>query len=160
MSTKYTRGVGRWIKATPYVLVMLVCLFVGLFFLFKSKPSGFIPTEDEGRFFVTYEMPEATSTTRSVAMLDTIMARLLKMPQVKAVGGVAGLNVISFSNKSNMGTVFVSLKDWDLRKDKKDHVQSVIGQIMGGMSDLKEARVLAHCTAGYPRSWSNSRFHF
>ena len=50
-------------------LMMLVCLFVGLFFLFKNKPTGFIPTEDEGRMYVTYEMPEATSTTRSVEML-------------------------------------------------------------------------------------------
>ena len=65
----YTRGVGKWIKATPLVLIMMVCLFVGLFFLFKNKPIGFIPTEDEGRLYVTYEMPEATSTTRSIEML-------------------------------------------------------------------------------------------
>ena len=69
-------------KATPYVLVMLVCLFVGLLFLFKNKPTGFIPTEDEGRMFVTYEMPEGTSTTRSVAMLHEIETRLLKIPAV------------------------------------------------------------------------------
>ena len=69
VNSSYTKGVGRWVKGTPYVLVMLVCLFVGLFLLFKNKPTGFIPTEDEGRLFVTYEMPEATSTTRSVDML-------------------------------------------------------------------------------------------
>ncbi|WP_127132746.1 efflux RND transporter permease subunit [Pseudoflavitalea rhizosphaerae] len=160
VSTKYTRGVGKWIKATPYVLVMLVCLFVGLFFLFKSKPSGFIPTEDEGRLFVTYEMPEATSTTRSIAMLDTLMARLMKMPQVKAVGGIAGLNVISFSNKSNMGTIFVSLKDWDQRKDKKDHVQSVIGQVMGSTRDLKEARILAIAPPAIPGLGQSAGFTF
>ncbi|NML24063.1 multidrug efflux RND transporter permease subunit [Pseudoflavitalea sp. G-6-1-2] len=160
VSTKYTRGVGKWIKGTPYVLVMLVCLFVGLFFLFQKKPSGFIPTEDEGRLFVTYEMPEATSTTRSVAMLDTIMARLLKMPAVKGVGGVAGLNAISFSNKSNMGTVFVSLKDWEQRKDKKDHVTGVIGQIMGGMADLKEARILAIAPPAIPGLGQTAGFTF
>ena len=31
----YTKGVAGWIKRTPYVLVMLVALFAGLFFLFK-----------------------------------------------------------------------------------------------------------------------------
>ena len=76
IAASYTRGVGKWIKGAPYVLVMMACLFVGLFFLFKSKPSGFIPTEDEGRLFVTYEMPEATSTTRSVAMLKNILGRI------------------------------------------------------------------------------------
>src|SRR3954453_11167266 len=60
LSKSYTRGVAKSIKATPLVLVMLACLFVGLYLLFKSKPTVFIPTEDNGRLFVTYEMPEGT----------------------------------------------------------------------------------------------------
>ena len=83
------------------------CLFVGLFFLFKNKPTGFIPIEDDGRMFVSYEMPEGTSTTRSVAMLHEIERRLLEIPAVNLLGGVAGLNVVSFSNKTNVGTIFV-----------------------------------------------------
>ncbi len=67
---------------------MLVALFVGLFFLFKNKPSGFIPIEDEGRMFVTYEMPEATSTARSVEMLKEINTRIRKLPEVNVVGGL------------------------------------------------------------------------
>ena len=62
INSSYTRGVKNSIKATPLVLVMLTCLFVGLFMLFKNKPTAFIPSEDNGRLFVTYEMPEATST--------------------------------------------------------------------------------------------------
>src|SRR6478752_365782 len=58
----YTAGVKKWIKSSRLVVTMLLCLFVGLYFLFSSKPTGFIPTEDEGRFYVTYELPEATST--------------------------------------------------------------------------------------------------
>ena len=107
MNNGYTKGVATWIKATPYVLVMLVALFVGLFFLFKNKPTGFIPIEDEGRMFVTYEMPEATSTTRSIEMLKEINARIRKFPEVKVVGGLAGLNIVTFSTKSNAGTIFV-----------------------------------------------------
>ncbi len=160
VTSSYTWGVGKWIKGTPYVLIMLICLFVGLFFLFKTKPTGFIPTEDEGRLYVTYEMPEATSTTRNIQMLDTIMSRIGKMPQVKAVGGVAGLNVITFSNKSNSGTLFVSLKDWSLRKNKADHVTAVIGQIMGRMSDLKEARVLAIAPPAIPGLGATAGFTF
>lgn len=160
VSGSYTRGVAKWIKGAPYVLVMMVCLFVGLFLLFKNKPSGFIPTEDEGRLFVTYEMPEATSTTRNIQLLDTIMNRLMKMPQVKGVGGVAGLNVITFSNKSNSGTLFVSLKDWDLRKNKQDHVMAVIGQIQARMSDLKEARVMAIAPPAIPGLGATAGFTF
>jgi HAE1 family hydrophobic/amphiphilic exporter-1 len=82
VTASYTRGVAMWIRKTPYILVMLVVMFVGLFFLFKTKPTGFIPPEDEGRIYVTYELPEAASTTRSVNMLKTIMGRLQSIPDI------------------------------------------------------------------------------
>ncbi|HTE30618.1 MAG TPA: efflux RND transporter permease subunit, partial [Chryseolinea sp.] len=43
VTRSYTRGVNGWIGKTPYVLVMMACLFIGLFFLFKNKATGFIP---------------------------------------------------------------------------------------------------------------------
>jgi len=75
-------------------------------------------------------------------MLKTIQTRLLQIPAVSVVGGLAGFNFVSFSNKSNVGTMFVALKPWDQRKDLKDQLYGVIGQIQQKMADLKEARVL------------------
>ncbi len=160
VTASYTRGVAKWIRATPLVLVMMVCLFIGLFFLFKNKPSGFIPTEDEGRMYVTYEMPEGTSTTRSVAMLKEVMSRVRAIPAVKVVGGLAGLNFISFSNKSNVGTMFVSLKPWDDRKTKAEHVQGVIAEIRKRTADIKEARILPIAPPAIPGLGQTSGFTF
>ncbi|HEU4609466.1 MAG TPA: efflux RND transporter permease subunit, partial [Chitinophagaceae bacterium] len=156
----YTKGVTRWIRATPYVIVMLVCLFVGLFFLFKNKPTGFIPTEDEGRLYVTYEMPEATSTTRSVDMLLTIMKRVRELPAIRAVGGIAGLNIVSFSNKSNVGTMFVSLKPWEDRKKASEQIQGVIASIQQKTADIKEARVMAISPPAIPGLGATAGFTF
>ena len=160
INSSYTRGVGKWIRATPFVLIMLVCLFVGLFFLFKSKPSGFIPSEDEGRLYVTYEMPEATSTNRSKEMLVNIMNRVRKIEGVGIVGGLAGLNIISFSFKSNVGTMFVSLKPWDERKSKELQLQSIIAAIQKSTSDIKEARVLAIAPPAIPGLGATAGFTF
>ncbi|MCR6720614.1 MAG: multidrug efflux RND transporter permease subunit [Chitinophagaceae bacterium] len=156
----YTKSVGVWIRKTPYVLVMMVVLFVGLFFLFKNKPGGFIPTEDEGRLFVTYEMPEASSTNRSIEMLQDIMGRIEKMPEVNVVGGLAGLNIISFSNKSNVGTIFVNLKNWDQRKGREHHVQSVIAKIRAATADIREARVIPIAPPAIPGLGATSGFSF
>jgi HAE1 family hydrophobic/amphiphilic exporter-1 len=125
------------------IVILLACLFVGLFFLFEKKPTGFIPTEDNGRLFVTYEMPEAASTARSVEMIETIQQRLLQIPAIQVTGGLAGFNFVSFSNKSNVGTIFVSLKPWDDRKSKEDQLSAVMAEIQKRTADLKEARVLA-----------------
>ncbi|MFT3674671.1 MAG: multidrug efflux RND transporter permease subunit [Chitinophagaceae bacterium] len=160
LTNGYTKGVAAWIRRTPYVLVMMAALFVGLTFLFKNKPSGFIPTEDEGRLFVTYEMAEASSTNRSIDMLKTIMGRVQSLPEVDVVGGLAGLNIISFSNKSNVGTMFVNLKRWDDRKGKEHHVQAVIGKIRAITADIKEARVMPIAPPAIPGLGATSGFTF
>lgn len=160
INRSYTKGVGKWIRATPFVLIMLVCLFIGLFFMFKSKPSGFIPSEDEGRLFVTYEMPEGTSTTRSKTMLIDIMNRVQKVEGVRIVGGLAGLNIISFSNKSNVGTMFVNLNPWDKRKSKELQLQSIIANIQKATADIKEARILPIAPPAIPGLGQTAGFTF
>ncbi|MGC4103936.1 efflux RND transporter permease subunit [Ferruginibacter sp.] len=160
VNRSYAKGVARWIKATPVVLVMLVCLFVGLFFMFKSKPSGFIPSEDEGRLYITYEMPEAASTTRSKNMLLEILKRVQQVPGVRTVGGLAGLNIITFSNKSNVGTLFVMLKKWDERTSKEMQLQNIIAEIQKRTSDIKEARVMAIAPPAIPGLGQTAGFTF
>lgn len=156
----YAKSVGGWIRRTPWVLGMMIALFVGLFLLFKAKPTGFIPTEDEGRVLVTYEMPEASSTTRSVEMLKDLIKRISAIPETRVVGGLAGLNIISFSNKSNAGTVFVNLKAWDLRKDKGQHAMDVMNKIRAATADIKEARILVIAPPAIPGLGSTSGFSF
>lgn len=160
LTSGYTRSVGSWIRKTPYVLIMLIVLFVGLFFLFKNKPTGFIPIEDEGRLMVAYEMPEATSTTRSVDMLKTIAGRVRQIPEINVVGGLAGLNIVSFSSKANTGTLFISLKPWDDRKGKGQHAQEVIKKIQAAVADIKEARVLVIAPPAIPGLGATSGFTF
>jgi HAE1 family hydrophobic/amphiphilic exporter-1 len=140
-TNRYTKSVGRWIKATPAVIILMICLIVGLIFLFEKKPTDFIPQEDEGRIYVTFTMPEGTSTTRCVDMLQTVMKRITAIPAVRLAGGIAGLNAINFSTKSNSGTVFVMLKPWEDRKEKSEQLKGVLAEIFKRTGDLKEARV-------------------
>ncbi len=160
ITSSYTSGVTKWIRATPMVLIMLGCLFVGLFFLFQNKPTGFIPSEDEGRLYVTYEMPEATSTNRSKEMLLNVMKRVKAIPGVRTVGGLAGLNIISFSFKSNAGTMFVNLNPWDERKSKDLQLQAIIAAIRKATADIKEARILPIAPPAIPGLGATSGFTF
>jgi len=160
LTSSYTNGVKGWIRRAPYVLVMLVVLFFGLFILFKNKPTGFIPTEDEGRLYVTYEMPEATSTARSVEMLKNLAARVRQLPEVQTVGGLAGLNIISFSNKTNVGTMFVMLKPWDERTGDEHTSQAVAAKISQVVADVKEANVRAILPPAIPGLGATSGFTF
>lgn len=160
VASKYTNGVGGLIKRTPLVLVFMVCVVVGLVFLFKNKATGFIPSEDEGRIFVTYELPEGASTTRSIETLREIQFRLMKVPGIKTLGGMAGMNIMNFSNKSNVGTIFVTLDHWDNRQTPETQVQAIIQNVFKATADLKEARVLAFAPPAIPGLGQSDGFNF
>ena len=81
------------------VLVLLACLYVGTMFLFKNKPTGFIPTEDEGRVYVTFELPEASSTARTLEVLNQMMDMLKQTPGIAHFAALGGLNVVTFATK-------------------------------------------------------------
>lgn len=160
ISLKYTLGVRKAIKTSKYVLVMLACIFVGTVFLFKAKPTGFIPTEDEGRLFVTYELPDASSTTRSIEVLDTIMHILDQTKGVKHYAGLGGLNVINFSMKPNAGTVFTSLDHWDERKDPSLKLKGIIDTLNKKFSAIRGARVLVISPPAIPGLGQTGGFTF
>lgn len=158
LNGSYTKGVKGWIGKTPYVLVMMVCLFVGLFFMFKNKPTGFIPTEDEKRMYVAYEMPEGTSTARNIEFQLELERRIMSLHAVDVVGGIAGLNILTFSNKSNSGTVFVNLKHWDDRDMETESVPKVMAEIRKLTADMKEGRVLVVAPPAIPGLGRSSGF--
>ena len=139
----YTNGVSKWIKKAPYVLIMMVVLFVGLGFMFKAKPTGFLPTEDQGYMFVTYELPEATSTTRNIEVMKAIIKEVSTVPGIKNTGALAGLNAVSFTNKSNVGTVFVLLKPWSERKGKNEQLAAIKENLQQKLGQFREVNGMA-----------------
>jgi HAE1 family hydrophobic/amphiphilic exporter-1 len=160
VTARYTTGVNTWIKKAPYVAVMMICLFVGLFLMFKNKPTGFIPTEDEKRMYVAYEMPEGTSTKRNIEMQLELQKRIQSIRAVNVAGGLAGLNILTFSNKSNVGTVFVNLKHWNDRDLETESVPMVMAEIQKRTADIKEARIRVIAPPAIPGLGQSSGFTF
>ncbi len=156
----YTLGVRKTIKAAPYAIIILICIFVGTILLFKSKPTGFIPTEDEGRLYVTYELPEASSTTRSLEVLDTMMSVLSRTPGVAHYAALGGLNVITFATKSNSGTVFCQLKPWDERTDKSLQLSSLIASLQKQFAAIRGANTIVISPPAIPGLGQTGGFTF
>ena len=122
---KYTNGVRRSIQGSKYVVILLVCILIATGLLFKNKPTGFIPAEDDGRIFITYELPEASSTARSIEVLNKIIKAVSETPGVGHYAALGGLNVSNFAVKSNTGTIFCQLKPWDERTKKSEQVPGI-----------------------------------
>lgn len=141
-------------------MVLLACIFVGTAILFKNKPTGFIPTEDEGRIYITFELPEASSTTRSLDVLNRMMVILKDVPGVGHFAALGGLNVVTFATKSNSGTIFCQLKPWDKRTDKSQQIKSIIATLQQRFSVIKEANIVVIQPPAIPGLGQTAGFTF
>jgi hydrophobic/amphiphilic exporter-1 (mainly G- bacteria), HAE1 family len=160
MNSSYTNSVGSWIKKSPYVIILLICIIVGSVLLFKNKPTGFIPQEDEGRLYVTYELPEASSTGRSLETLNKIMKIIQGTPGIKHFAALGGLNAITFASKSNSGTIFTSLNPWDERKGKSMQLQGIIATLQKEFAVIKEANIVVIAPPAIPGLGQTGGFTF
>ncbi len=157
----YTNGVKKAIKATPFVLILLVCVYAGTFLLFRGKPSGFIPTEDEGRLFVSLELPQGASSSRTQAVMDQMVKIIAqKVPAVKNYTGVGGLNAINFTFKPSSGTMFLQMKPWDERTDKADQLEGVIGRLQKEFAAIKGANIVVIPPPAIPGLGNTGGFSF
>jgi HAE1 family hydrophobic/amphiphilic exporter-1 len=156
----YSSSVKTVINYSRYVIILLVLVVIGTLLLFKNKPTSFIPTEDDGRLYVTFELPEAASTARTVSVLHKVMEILDNTPGVGHYAAIAGLNVVTFSSKSNSGTVFTQLKPWHERRKKTEHLTGIIADLNRRFSAISEARVIVIAPPAIPGLGSTGGFSF
>jgi len=143
-TNSYSNGVKRSIKGARYIVILLVCICVATVVMFKSKPSGFIPSEDEGRLFITYQLPEASSVTQSVAVITKLMGIVGNTPGVLHYAALSGLNILNGGSNSNNGTIFVTLKPWEQRTEPGERVPGIMNVIKKRIADagIKNANIV------------------
>jgi HAE1 family hydrophobic/amphiphilic exporter-1 len=129
LTDKYTNGVKKCIKGARYVVLLLICICLGAWFLFKTKPSGFIPPEDGGRLFVTYSLSESSSTTQSVELMTKLMNIIGSTPGVIHYAAFSGFNILNGGATSNNGTLFCTLAPWSERKKPGEKIPGILAVI-------------------------------
>ncbi|MFD0794228.1 efflux RND transporter permease subunit [Mucilaginibacter litoreus] len=157
---RYRNAVDRGIKHSRFMVTILVGIIIGTILLFKGKPSGFLPLEDEGRIYVTYDLPEGSSTERTVTVLDSMMKIIKSVPAVNHFAALGGLNAVNFATKSNSATIFIQLKPWDERKEEIDQKDSVIATLQKKLSRFKEASVVVISPPAIPGLGNTGGFSF
>ena len=156
----YTKNVKYAIRHSRYVVILLVLLVFATYAMFVKKPTGFIPLEDEGRVYITYELPEASSTSRAVEVMNKIMDVLGNMEGVNHYSAIAGLNVITGASKSNSGTIFCMLKPWDERTDKSLQLNALIAKMQGKFASIREANIVVIPPPAIPGLGATGGFTF
>ncbi|HEY5369447.1 MAG TPA: efflux RND transporter permease subunit [Hanamia sp.] len=140
----YSNGVKRSIKNARYVVIFLLCLCAGTYLLFKNKPSGFVPPEDGGRLYLTYQLPDAASTTQSVEVMKRLMKIVAATPGILHYTSVSGYNILNGGATSNAGSMFCMLTPWNQRTTKETMVPGIVNVLRKRIAQagIKNANVV------------------
>lgn len=156
----YTNGVRNSIKRAPLVLILLVCIYAGTYGLFQTKPTGFLPTEDEGRVYVALQLPEGSSSTRTQAVMQQMNTILEETEGINHVTGIGGLNVINFSFKPNAATFFVQMDPWDERKDSSLQLGGMLATLNRKFAAITEGNIVVVPPPAIPGLGNTGGFSF
>jgi hydrophobic/amphiphilic exporter-1 (mainly G- bacteria), HAE1 family len=143
VTNRYSNGVQKSIKASRYIVILLICICVATYFLFQHKSSGFIPSEDDGNLYVTFQLPPASSTAQSVEVMSRLMKVVSSTPGVGHYAALSGLNVLNNASNSNAGTIYVQLNPWDVRSVSDQQVPGIMEVMRKRIADagVKNANV-------------------
>ncbi len=160
VTLRYTVTVRKIIGGAKYVVVFLVLIFVAIFFLFRSKPTGFVPAEDEGRLIMTYELPEASSTSRSLQVLDSMMNILKGTKGILHFAALGGYNGITGAAKTNSGTLFCQLQPWNDRKGDSLIASGIQASLQKKFASIKGANIIVVSPPSIPGLGQTGGFTF
>ncbi|UOE52370.1 efflux RND transporter permease subunit [Mucilaginibacter sp. SMC90] len=129
MSFSYANSVRKCIQGARYIIILLVCICAGTYILFKTKPSGFVPSEDGGRLYITYQLPEASATIQSVNVMTKLMKIVASTPGILHYTAISGFNILNGGANSNNGSMFCMLTPWDDRTTPNTRIQGLMNVI-------------------------------
>lgn len=139
MTTVYIGVVSRMVKR-PFLFVIVFAVIINVTFLvFLSRPTGFLPTEDQGYGVLVSRLPEGASQPRSREVAEKINAILKKTKGVDFWVHIGGLSILDGANVANISTTFVVYKDWKERSTalNQDVIISSINRELAGLQEVQ-----------------------
>ncbi|MDT7951939.1 MAG: multidrug efflux RND transporter permease subunit [Acetobacteraceae bacterium] len=137
----YAAVVSRLIRLSVLSLVLVGASVAGIYALSLRTPTGFLPDEDQGAFFVAVQLPDAASVTRTRAVVQRVEAIAKTFPQIQNVLAIVGFSLLDGSNQSNAAFMVMRLKPFSERTAPGDKVQAVIGRMFGQLQQIRSANV-------------------
>lgn len=138
MTDRYIRSLRFLIRRKWIAISALVIISAVAWWLVKTTPTGFIPTEDQGFVLYAVNTPPGSSLDRTNQATRAIESLVESEPMVENHYVVDGLNFISFANASPYAAGFIRLKDYDERGPVKNPEQ-IAGILSQKVSQVRNA---------------------
>jgi hydrophobe/amphiphile efflux-1 (HAE1) family protein len=138
----YAAVVRRLVRVSILGTVLILICAAGIYLVSLRTPTGFLPEEDQGAFFISVQLPDGASVSRTSDAVQGIEALLKSMPQVENVFSVIGFSIIDGVNESNTALVVPVLKPFADRPGAANSAQALIARMFGQGQQIRTATVI------------------
>ncbi|MFZ0117418.1 MAG: efflux RND transporter permease subunit, partial [Xanthobacteraceae bacterium] len=122
---------------------LILVFALGTGWLARIVPTGFLPEEDQGAFFVEVQLPDAASLNRTSRVVEQVESMIRDRPWTQNVITVTGYSLIDGLALPNKGLAVVGLKPFDERTDKSLSVFSALAEVNPSFRQIAAANVIA-----------------
>jgi multidrug efflux pump len=130
---RITHLYGKTVAGLLRVSVIALLLYVGLLVLtgygFTRVPGGFIPAQDKGRLIINIQLPDSAALERTEEITRQIEKIALETPGVAHTLGNPGRSFVFNSIGSNLGSMFVTLKEFEDRRGAGLSADAIAAQL-------------------------------
>jgi hydrophobe/amphiphile efflux-1 (HAE1) family protein len=130
-----------WLVAPLARRSFLALLLVGVFVVAtggigRLVPTGFLPDEDQGAFMAEIQLPDAASTSRTLAALEQVEGTFTGKPWLQNLFTVSGFSLLDNLALPNRALMIAALKPFGERKDANLSVFSALKEINIAISQI------------------------
>jgi hydrophobe/amphiphile efflux-1 (HAE1) family protein len=138
----YGAIVARLVRISIIGLVMVAVSMGGIWGLGKITPTGFLPEDDQGAFFVIVQLPDGASIGRTIDVVQQVEDVLKQEHAIQDYSATIGLNFVDNYSQANAAFLIVSLKPFEERTSEADSAQGMIARLGTKFRQLRSGRAV------------------
>ena len=137
----YAYVVGKTMRFALVGVVLALVFGAGIVGLSLRTPTGFLPEEDQGGFFISIQLPDGASVSRTGQVVRQVEDIAKKLPGVHDTFAIIGFSLLDSAQESNAAFMFIRLNPFQDRTAAAERAQSLIGQVFGATQQVRSATV-------------------
>ena len=137
----YAWLVGKTLRLAVVGVLVALLFGAGVFGLALRTPTGFLPEEDQGGFFVSIQLPDGASVARTGNVVRQVEDIAKVMPGVSDTFAIVGFSLLDSAQESNSAFMFIRLKPFADRTAAAESAQALIGRMFGAAQQVRAATV-------------------
>jgi hydrophobe/amphiphile efflux-1 (HAE1) family protein len=138
----YAAIVRRLVRVSVFGVVAILASAAGIYFLSLRTPTGFLPEEDQGAFFINVQLPDGASVIRTRDAVKQVEAVLKQMPQIQNIFAIVGFSIIDSVNEPNTAFIVPTLKPFADRIGAANSAQALIGKLFAEGRQIRTATII------------------